>query len=657
MSHDPKSDKNAGAAESSRPPRRTFLSGVAAAAAAGTLLNSKPLFGETSIPSIRIPKAVTDSLAASPRRADFSGKGITGAQVFANLCKDESLAALFCAAGNYYIINEIAQVGIPCYGGRTEGGMCAAADGFTRATGEVAACSGTEGPGFAHMIMSIATAHFAHSPVLVLASNQSIQQEDNWKRIQFMYQQPTTEGLKKFGKRITMPNRVYEYGAYAFRNLKSGVPDVVHLDFPIDVATERFLDPSKLIDYYPKEKYRSESRPSPGSKEMQQAIDMISKADRPVFIAGQGIFARQAWEPLLRAAEKHEMIVVGSGPVRGHFPDDHRLSGSLSNNALMSADLVVFVGQYHMPTIGEWTLPPGVKTIRVHPVQEDLGRNWPVDLGIVSDERIFTEALASGLLPKKRTSWVDEVAADRRKREEANLELYGQFLKYTRDTNTLHPFVLLKEVHDFLYKGDIDPKQTLTGWGGNMIGFCSMRWLRANRPAQEIPVVYQFGPMGPDLAMLFGAGVAVQRGIGPQAAYKGAPVVVVTGDAGMGFSLLELDTFAKYKVPVICIVYNNDSWGTFPFALSMDTPRAIHMYLFQESIRYDKMAEEIGARGEYVRTPEDLRAALGRSYDAAAKQGYSTLINCQGMKEFNVDKLYPPGLSFAPEPGVGAVSH
>jgi thiamine pyrophosphate-dependent acetolactate synthase large subunit-like protein len=657
MGNDRGISKNAGADKAGRSPRRAFLGGVAAATAAGALLKSQPLFGDTSIPSIRIPKAVTESLAAPPRRADYSGKGMTGAQVFANLCKDEDLAALFCAAGNYYIINEIAQIGIPCYGGRTEGGMCAAADGFTRATGEVAACSGTEGPGFTHMIMNIATAHFAHSPVLVLASNQSIQQEDNWRRIQFMYQQPTTEGIKKYGKRITASNRVYEYGAYAFRNLKSGVPDVVHLDFPIDVAAERFQDPSKLSCFYNKGQYRSESRPCPGSKELQQAIDMISKAERPVLIAGQGIFARKAWDALLQAAEKHEMVVVGSGPVRGHFPDDHRLSGSMSNGALMSADLVIFVGQYLMPSAGEWTLPPGVKTIRVHPVQEDLGRNWPVDLGIVSDEKVFMEALANGLPPKKRDAWVDEVAADRQKREQANLELYGQFLKYTRDTNTLHPFVLLKEVHDFLYKGDIDPKQTLTGWGGNMIGFCSMRWLRANRPAQEIPVVYQFGPMGPDLAMMMGAGVAVQRGIGPQAAYKGAPVVVVTGDAGMAFSLMELDTFAKYKVPVICIVYNNDAWGTFPFALSMDTPRAVHLYLFQESIRYDKMAEELGARGEYVRTPEELRAALRRSYDAAAKQSFSTLINCQGMKEFNVEKLYPPALSFAPEPGVGAVSH
>jgi thiamine pyrophosphate-dependent acetolactate synthase large subunit-like protein len=649
--------KKAGAEKNSGPRRRAFLGGVAAATAAGALLKPQQLFGDTSIPSIRIPKAVTESLAAPPRRADFSGQGMTGAQVFANLCKDEDLAALFCAAGNYYIINEIAQVGIPCYGGRTEGGMCAAADGFTRATGEVAACSGTEGPGFTHMIMNIATAHFSNSPVLVLASNQSLQQEDNWKRIQFMYQQPTTEGIKKYGKRITAPNRVYEYGAYAFRNLKSGVPDVVHLDFPIDVATERFQDPSKLGCFFSKERYRSESRACPGSKEVQQAIDMINKAERPVLIAGHGIYVRKAWDALLQAAEKHEMVVVGSGPVRGHFPDDHRLSGSMSNLALMSADLVIFVGQYQMPSAGEWTLPPGVKTIRVHPVQEDLGRNWPVDLGIVGDEKDFMEALANGLPPKKRDSWVDEVAADKQKREQANLELNEKYLKYSRDTNTLHPFVLCKEVHDFLYKGDIDPKQTLAGWGGNMIGFGSMRWLRANRPAQEIPCVYQFGPMGPDLAMMLGAGVAVQRGLGPQAAYKGAPVVVVTGDAGMGFSLMELDTFAKYKVPVICIVYNNDSWGTFPFALSMNTPRALHMYLFQESIRYDRMAEELGARGEYVRTPEELRAALRRSYDAAAKQKFSTLINCQGMKEFNVDKLYPPDPSLAPEPGVGAVSH
>jgi thiamine pyrophosphate-dependent acetolactate synthase large subunit-like protein len=611
--------------------------------------------GEAAIPSIQIPAAIDISLYYRPGGPDPSGQGMTGAQIFANLCKEEGLLAMFCAAGNYHIVNAIAEAGIPCYGGRTEGGMCAAADGFARVTGEVVACSGTEGPGLAHMIMNIASAHFSNSALLVLASNSLLRSEDTQTWIQFIFQQPLTEGLKKYGKRITVPNRIYEYGAYAFRNLKSGVPDVVHLDFPAEVAVERFPDVSRLQRAYRKEQYRTESRAYPGTREVRQAIEMINKAERPVLIAGHGIFVRKACDALMQAAEKHEMAVVGSGPVRGHFPDDHRLSGSMSNEALMNADLVVFVGQYSMPSPEEWTLPPGVKTIRVHPEQGDLGRNWPLDLGIVSDEKVFMEALANGLPAKKRDSWVREIAAARSKWEKTQMELYSQFLKHSRDTNRLHPFVLSKEVHDFLYRGDIDPKQTVTGWGGNMIGFGCMRWLRANRPGQEVTVVYQFGPMGPDLAMMMGPAVAVQRGIGPHAPYKGAPVVVVTGDAGMAYSLLELDTFVKYKLPVICVVYNNDCWGTF--TLSTSTPQALHVYMFQENLRYDKMAEHLGVRGEYVCTPEELRVALTRSYDAAEKQGYSTLINCQGIKEFNLAEAYPPGLDFAPEPGIGAIRH
>jgi thiamine pyrophosphate-dependent acetolactate synthase large subunit-like protein len=74
-------------------------------------------------------------------------------------------------------------------------------------------------------------------------------------------------------------------------------------------------------------------------------------------------------------------------------------------------------------------------------------------------------------------------------------------------------------------------------------------------------------------------------------------------------------------------------------------------------LRYDRIAENLGARGEYVRTPEELRAALARSYDAAAKKGYSTLINCRGLGDFNLENLYPPELGFSPEPGVGAIKH
>ncbi len=90
-----------------------------------------------SIPSISIPKEITDSVGEAPKPGAFEGQGMTGAEVFAKLCKDEDLAALFCCPGNYTVINAIAAAGVPAYGGRCEGSMCAAADGFSRATGEV----------------------------------------------------------------------------------------------------------------------------------------------------------------------------------------------------------------------------------------------------------------------------------------------------------------------------------------------------------------------------------------------------------------------------------------------------------------------------------------------------------------------------------------
>ncbi len=641
-----------------RTSRRNFLMTPAGAGAiAAAIATPGQLFAGTSatIPTITIPKEIPATLNEAPKVGTFEGRGMTGAEVFAKLCKEEDLAAMFCCPGNYTVINAMAAAGVPSYGGRSEGPMCAAADGFSRVTGEATACSGTEGPGFTHMIMNIASAHAARTPLLVLASNMQIAGDDREAFIQTGYQQPITTGMKKYGKRLIAPDRVWEYGAYAFRNMKSGVPGPVHLDFPGEVARARFTDPANIKDFYTKDKYRTESRPQPSNKEVASAVDMISKAQRPILVAGQGVFQRKACEALLQAAEKHEFAVVTSGPMRGHFPDDHRLSASLAPDALMSADLVVFIGQYCMPSPGEYRFNPDVKTIRVHPVQEDLGRNWPLDLGIVSDEKVFLESLASELPSKKRDAWVNELAAARKKFEDTNLAHYQLGLKHSAATDHIHPAVMAKEVHDFLYKGDIDPKQTVTGIGGWTTGIFSGRWMRANRPGQGLACGYQYGAIGPDLAMVIGAGAAVQRGVGPQAPYKGAPVLCITSDAGIAYSMFELDTAAKYKIPVIAVVYNNNCWGMFPAA--MGSARSMHLYLFQENLRYDKMAEGLGARGEYVRTPEQLRAALKRSYDAASKETVSSLINVQALKEFTSGNVYPPGIALPTEPGVGAFAH
>ncbi len=264
-----KADNEAAASTSRRDFLRKSAAGVGAAVAAGAGARAFAAdtvnIADVTIPSIRIPADFTASLDEAPVPAKFEGRGMSGAEVFAQVCVKEELAALFCCPGNYTVINALAAAGIPAYGGRMEGSMCAMADGFSRATGEVMATSGTEGPGFTNMIMNIAAASAARTPLLVLASNMMIAGDDREAFIQTGYQQPLTTGIRKYGKRLIDPSRVHEYGGYAFRELKSGIPGPVHLDFPAEVARARFKSPDELKDYYDKSQYRSTSRPNPGA--------------------------------------------------------------------------------------------------------------------------------------------------------------------------------------------------------------------------------------------------------------------------------------------------------------------------------------------------------------------------------------------------------
>lgn len=626
--------------------RRSFLNrGVAAGAGALAAAQTAAAATSGDVKPIRIADAFNNARNAPLKPAAFP---MRGAEVFAKVCKEEGLAALFCCPGNYEVINAICNEGIPTFGGRNEGAMCSAADAFCRVTGEVAATSGTEGPGFTNMIMNIGAANAARSPVLVLASNKRMSEDDTEMGIQTAYQQPTTEGMKKYGKRLIDPNRVYEYAAYAFRQLKTGVPRPVHLDFPGEVAGARYKDASELRYYYEKTKYRTDARPHPDPKRIQALADLIAKSQRPMIVASTGVFYSKAWDALKLVAERADIAVVESGSSRGHFSDGHRLSASTAPGALMSADLVIFVGQYSMPNVGEFNFSPDARYVRIDPDPSDIGRNWPIDLGIVSCEKAALEALANAVPKAKREAWVAELAAERQKFADENDKYYKTGLGYT---DAVHPSVIGHDIAKFLYESELPKEQTTFVSGGFGIARYTRRYLRAFRPGQICNGAYQYGAIGPDCGYAFGVSAAVQLGVGPQAPYKGAPVIGVTGDAGFAYTGMEFETMSKYKVPVVMIVYNNNAWGMSAVG------KPLHMYLFQENLRYDKIAEALGARGEYVTAPGDFLPALKRGYDIAARERVSTVINCQAKREFWLRAQYEPGMLGKVEPGCMAYSH
>ena len=161
--------------------------------------------------------------------------------------------------------------------------------------------------------------------------------------------------------------------------------------------------------------------------------------------------------------------------MKGQFPADHELSVDAAPGALASADVVMLVGQYCMPSLGEFAFGPDARYIRIDPVAEDIGRNLPIDLGIVSDEKAALEALAEAMPRQRHEAWVAEVAAARQKFDAENDQYYQTGLGYT---DAVHPAVVGKELADFLYDGSIPRDRTTILQGGYGIARYTRRYLR-----------------------------------------------------------------------------------------------------------------------------------------------------------------------------------
>ena len=91
---------------------------------------------------------------------------------------------------------------------------------------------------------------------------------------------------------------------YAFRQLRSGVPRPVHIDFPSEVYRAQFKTAGDLAYFFDKSKYRSESKPHPSPTDLRAAIDLLKAAQRPIIVSSNGVFYSRAWDALKKLAEK-----------------------------------------------------------------------------------------------------------------------------------------------------------------------------------------------------------------------------------------------------------------------------------------------------------------------------------------------------------------
>jgi hypothetical protein len=309
-----------GTQQETRRTRRDFLksSGLIAASGIAATGALKPSVAEAKASdtagSLKLPEAFG---VAAQTPAESYALPMTGAALFAKACKDEGLAAMFCCPGNYTVTHAMAKIGIPVYTGRDERSMVHAADAFTRVTGEVSATSGTEGPGFTNLVSGLANARAARTPILSLASNKSVKEEDTEAAIQVMEQESVTQHMVKWQKRLTNAHRNHEYAGYAFRQLKTGVPGPVHLNFTAEAADTKLSKPSDITFNFDKNHYRTDAKANPSPAHVAKAIALLGQAKRPIIVSSTGVFYSKAWDALRQFAEKTQ--IPGRPSAVGHL--------------------------------------------------------------------------------------------------------------------------------------------------------------------------------------------------------------------------------------------------------------------------------------------------------------------------------------------------
>jgi acetolactate synthase I/II/III large subunit len=319
--------------------------------------------------------------------------------------------------------------------------MCAMADGYSRATGEVTATSGTEGPGFhAHDHEHRGGERGAHA-----AAGAREQHAASRATIANSSSRPATSSRRPKASRSTANASSIRIARARIRRVRVPPSQVGRAGpgaprFPGGSRARHAFGPVRAHGLLRQDQVPHRIAGHALAKDVQKAVDMINKAERPMLVAGQGVFQRKAWDALSVPPKRHDLVVVPSGPTRGHVPRrPPAFARACRRTRCMSADLVIFVGQY---CDAEPRRVPVQSRREGDSRASGAGRPRP-ELADRPGDRQRREALSSKrsptCCPNKRAAWVDEVAAARKAFEEQLDECTSSGLKYSNDTKAPAP--------------------------------------------------------------------------------------------------------------------------------------------------------------------------------------------------------------------------
>ncbi len=526
---------------------------------------------------------------------------LTGGQALARALRAEGIDVVFGIVGthNVDLFDGLYEVdGLRVITARHESGAGFMADGFSRASGRIAACLVVPGPGVTNLMTAMGQAYLDSVPMLAIAGqNPSDRADRHLEEFHELHGSVDVAGsVAMRSTRLARPAEAPGVIREAVELMRSGRPRPVFIEVPLDVAAAS-EDVSELS---PRE--GGFARAEIDAQAIHRAAHLLAEARKPLVVAGGGVISAEASGVLLEIARRLGAPVITTVHGRGAVPDDDPLALGdgwsrldFFDPLLAEADVCLAVGT-SFGTVNDASrggkLPQTLVQIDVDPTA--IGRHRPATVGIVADARRALERLLRALdTSSPREVWCD-VPHWREVKRAAIGGVVAPVLEILDDLRAALP-------RDAIVADDL----CVAGY-----------WAPLALDVFEARTLLHPGMWGT-------LGYALPAAIGAQIGRPDRVAVALSGDGGFLYSSQELSTAISQGVNVVAIVFNDNAFGALrSFQDRLYGGRRIGVALSNPD--FAKLGAAYGAHGVKLRGPKELGAAVRQ----AVERGGLSVIEC-----------------------------
>jgi len=499
-----------------------------------------------------------------------------------------------------------------------EQGAAHAADGYARATGKVGVVIATSGPGATNLVTGIATAMLDSIPMVAITGNvpTSLIGKDSFQEINIT---GVTLPITKHNYFVSNVKDLADTIREAFQIAKSGRPGPVLIDIPKDVQIAEYdFECKGIVECYPQKKA--------DDKEIDAAVDLINKAQKPYIYIGGGAITAGLSKDIKKLAEKIDGYIgctfMGISAIENSYERFLGMQGMHgqyeSSMANKEADLVIGIGvRFSDRATGNVKkYSKNAKIIQLDTDLSEINKNIKADAGIVGDVSYTLSKIVEKCKEQKHKEW-EKIVTD--------LKAKGKEISKKADEVSKGKKLNPKQVFDIINK--IKDKDTVVATDVGQHQMWAAQFTNFEKPRKFI----SSGGLG---TMGYGLGAAIGACVGSK-----NKAVLVTGDGSFGMNLNELATAVTYNVPVIIVIINNGVLGMVRQWQTLFYGKRYSNTVLGRKTDFVKLADAFGLKGERVTTAEEFEKAFNNGFKADAPYIIDTIID---MDEFVLPML-PPG--------------